>query len=620
MTFLPLNRALESGPFLNFLQKMTSQSQQFAKRARCDTHNEKIRQSEVPEESEQSLPPLARLVPSAAVAVGGKINCLSAIFFHPVRTEEDFLNPTVCFSPLFVHHFFGLKEEIYGFSELCIRIFYTVDTFEVYVKAEATRAGTPADVSIFTSTSSDTLESEEGSFIQSRVLSYLSKVPYPGDFHRSEASFLQAINSPLRAQFNPPGRSVARLHCSHGVEVRMFECQFDDKTRGGQDFYKYHRRIEWFLHFFIDACSNIDHEHRWTVLLPFACPEIDDATTGGPSDGTSPKKSDTRKTSSPKGKANSNSKLAKSTKSVKSSGWSGYELVGLLTLYHFFALPRCRRRVSQFLVFPHFQGRNVGLRLLEWVFDQAIEDPDVGEITVEDPAISFRQLRDIVGLRIALKRAVVKPEDFFPEGTPIREENSPRHRKVRQQQLPQQPQEGRSSQGKSPPKKKVPTPAPSLGVINDSEFKKLLKTSVKESPNQIVRLLEILSLAKIIPHPMPPPPINKTAVPGAETSNPSSVDASRDWRHMNTDQTPALQTCSSPASQSGENDFHISQPMKDLRVRIKKRIRMDHIEEFGSLTPNEQKLNLNKTWFDIYLSYYRTIRKIRCSILQNEFQ
>lgn len=595
---------------------------------------------------------LSCALPTPAVAgVGGKINCLNAIYFHPVKNENDYFNPTIYFSPLFVHHFFGLKEEVHGFSELLIRIFYTVDTFEVYIKVEVTKPGsliaTPASnetSSVISSpsglTSSELLDTEEELHVLLRVLSYLSKVPYPGDFHRTEASFLQAIHSPTRSQFTPPGIFVAHLTGTHGFDIRLFECRFNDCTKMGQEFSKYHRRVEWFLHFFIDACSNIDHDRRWSILLPYVCPSKEPsfatATAALPQKIVHKRSNASAKLDSPRASPKVGTPRRSKTAPFKHS-WSGYELVGVVTLYHFFSLPLCRRRVSQFLIFPHFQGRSVGLQLLEWVFNQAVEDPDVGEITVEDPAMSFGQLRDIVDFKTALRKGALKGGDFFPDGTSLaKKEDSPHGRQHKHAQ---------KSATKKSTTQKTSAHSNDVGMFSDPEFKKRLKAVTKESARQIIRLCEILNLAKLFPHPLPLPPAasslmsNTQTASGGETSrNTTRVvvkEISRDWRHMTHHEhgigqggkhhvrphpTVITQPTTAAIPMATVSDFHTSEAMKEIRVKIKKRIRLDHLEDLGTLSANEQRVHLSNIWNSVYLSYYRTVRKIREAILQHEFE
>lgn len=63
--------------------------------------------------------------------------------------------------------------------------------------------------------------------------------------------------------------------------------------------------------------------------------------------------------------------------------------------------------------------------MLKWVFQQTIDSPEVGEITVENSTRSFGQLWHIIGITIALKKRAVRPEDFFLDEMALVKEELP---------------------------------------------------------------------------------------------------------------------------------------------------------------------------------------------------
>lgn len=68
-------------------------------------------------------------------------------------------------------------------------------------------------------------------------------------------------------------------------------------------------------------------------------------------------------------------------------------LIGYCTAYRFYAFPdRFRLRISQFLLFPPYQKKGHGRRLLQAVYDSAISR-GARDIPVEDPAPEFGRLR-----------------------------------------------------------------------------------------------------------------------------------------------------------------------------------------------------------------------------------
>ncbi|KAI6781075.1 histone acetyltransferase 1 [Emericellopsis cladophorae] len=101
---------------------------------------------------------------------------------------------------------------------------------------------------------------------------------------------------------------------------------------------------------------------------------------------------------------------------------SGYVFVGYSTVYRFYwfqnptppASPRdgwelpegsldlaelpCRKRLSQFIILPPFQGKGHGAQLYKTIFAHYHKQPQTQEFTVEDPNEAFDDLRDICDL------------------------------------------------------------------------------------------------------------------------------------------------------------------------------------------------------------------------------
>jgi len=97
-------------------------------------------------------------------------------------------------------------------------------------------------------------------------------------------------------------------------------------------------------------------------------------------------------------------------------------LAGYFTLFTFHnPFAGSKIRVCQALVLPHLQGRGLGRELLLCTYRLAHEQPNVTEITVEDPAPGFQSLRDAVDLEwlrghwswpLAAATPALKPEEI----------------------------------------------------------------------------------------------------------------------------------------------------------------------------------------------------------------
>ncbi|KFG35766.1 histone lysine acetyltransferase HAT1, partial [Toxoplasma gondii MAS] len=228
------------------------------------------------------------------------MNALQVVRFHPVFADSDFFSPPehLAFSPLFCHHFFKESETVSGFDELSIDIFFAPDTFDTYIRVQGVispKARDPAAV--------------HGALMRD----LFDSVRFPGNLSTSAEEFLANIRR-NRSHFSPPGRVVAerRLHAenqgearkeekqetkkekkekkekekkapqetaAHGeepeveevVKLQLRECSFD--VEDGHPFLLLHRRVEWFLHWFIESASAIHTDSQWRVILPYLVTE-----------------------------------------------------------------------------------------------------------------------------------------------------------------------------------------------------------------------------------------------------------------------------------------------------------------------------------------------------------
>ncbi len=93
-----------------------------------------------------------------------------------------------------------------------------------------------------------------------------------------------------------------------------------------------------------------------------------------------------------------------------------YHFVGYSTLYPFYCFPeRVRLRISQFLVLPPYQQDGHGSALYTAIYEHVLAQPRIAELTVEDPAEAFEDLRDRNDLKMLLANEKFMREGFGPE-------------------------------------------------------------------------------------------------------------------------------------------------------------------------------------------------------------
>ncbi|CEL93542.1 unnamed protein product [Vitrella brassicaformis CCMP3155] len=313
--------------------------------------------------------------PSKKQRLEDRVNTLKSVYFHPCESLKDYYKPPETFQPSFGHHFFDTDQAIMAVEEVArhgsVHICYIPDTFDVFVKVEG--------------------ESPSFQASRERVMECLTKVDFPGGFCPSEHDFIVKLECRATRgwQFQPPGEHVGVLRPTAGagdeqIEIEVRRCTFDES-----EFKPLHRRMEWFLHWFIEGMSEIDQDERWHVYLAYKRPLA------------SPGSVVYRRKLRPRA----------------SSGRPGcLSLCGYVTTYTFWSrsMLGSRSRLSQFLIFPHYHRKGIGRKLYQLIYQQNLDDADVKEMAVEDPAPAFVQLRDVVTVKVAIDRNAVSPLALYP--------------------------------------------------------------------------------------------------------------------------------------------------------------------------------------------------------------
>lgn len=193
------------------------------------------------------------------------------------------------------------------------------------------------------------------------VLSVIAE-KYPAGCLTNLDEFMAKL--PEEAKFSPMGE-VLHSYKRNDVEYEIYKA--DITTPRLED---YHERLQTFLLWFIDASSYIDSDdERWRYFFVF---EI-----------------------------------------RKEAGNTLYSIVGYMTVYQYYAYPdKIRPRISQMLILPPFQKQGHGAQLLQTVDDFFIKDPQVLDITVEDPSYDFLRLRDYIDALGCSKLSSFAPENL----------------------------------------------------------------------------------------------------------------------------------------------------------------------------------------------------------------
>eukprot|EP00366_Plasmodium_knowlesi_P000723 XP_002258220.1 hypothetical protein, conserved in Plasmodium species [Plasmodium knowlesi strain H] len=216
-----------------------------------------------------------------------------------------------------------------------------------------------------------------------------------------------------------------------------------------------------------------------------------------------------------------------------------FYLFGLATTYTFFTFQFDRNRISQFLIFPPMQSKGLGMKVLEKIYHLSIVNSNVKEITVEDPAVSFTQLRDIITIKMCIDLRILSPTILYPSDY-LKTKNIDKE-------------------------------------YVELDKKKFMKVC-KETHKQITRMVETLLLAGVLPHPAPC---------YADTGE-DKVTGIRKKEKKN----------EGPVCLNSMEHFESSDLCKDVRIKIKKRIKNDYI---GNLINK----NMNCMASDVFQDYVK---------------
>ncbi|KAL4065245.1 acyl-CoA N-acyltransferase [Scleroderma citrinum] len=270
------------------------------------------------------------------------------------------------FHPAFTYPIYGEDEKIYGYQDLVIDLRFTSGSLAYFLSVHYAKK-------LDASSTVDDVESILKEFI-------------PPEYETDEATFAARVEEDA-VSFKPIGKLIhsysRRLPASSTlnsvdastdtVEYEVYHATFDDPG-----FKEYHRRMQLFILLYIEAGSYInDEEEGWEFVVLYQ-------------------------------------------KRKRTDGTPTYHFMGYSSLYNFYCFPeKVRLRLSQFVILPPYQRQGHGCKYLSSasselytaIYNYVLSRPSVSELTVEDPAEAFEDLRDRNDLRMLLAH-----EQFMQEG------------------------------------------------------------------------------------------------------------------------------------------------------------------------------------------------------------
>jgi len=271
------------------------------------------------------------------------------------------------FHPTFTYPIFGEEEKIYGYKDLKIDLRFASGSLHQYFSVNYTSK-------LPSSSTVDDIEGTIENFI-------------PQDYERDEAAFLKVVQQDSIA-FKPSGEKIYSYtrqspstpgkgkgialegsldpESEDTIEYEVYRTTWD--TPG---FREYHRKMQIFILFYIEAGSYIvEDETVWEFVVLF-----------------------------------------EKRKRKNSPNVATYHFIGYSSLYPFYCFPeQVRLRLSQFVILPPYQHQGHGSALYTAIYQLVLARQDIAELTVEDPAEAFEDLRDRNDLKMLLNK-----QDFMQE-------------------------------------------------------------------------------------------------------------------------------------------------------------------------------------------------------------
>ncbi|KAJ6620254.1 acyl-CoA N-acyltransferase [Mycena sp. CBHHK59/15] len=280
--------------------------------------------------------------------------------------DESYLE----FHPRFTYPIFGDDEKIYGYSNLVIDLRFASGSLVQFLDVKHTKK----------LTASSTVDDVEGT-----LTGFM-----PSDYYQDEMAFLARVEEDATS-FRPTGQMIytytrpaphSEASKSKGKGVaKPLDPESDDAvvfevyhaTWSSPGFKELHRRMQLFILLYIEAGSYINEEEEtWEFVV-----------------------------------------LYEKRKRRAAPNVATYHFVGYSSLYPFYCFPeRVRMRLSQFVILPPYQRYGHGSELYTAMYQYVLSQPNIAELTVEDPAEAFEDLRDKNDLLMLLSHQRFMEEGF----------------------------------------------------------------------------------------------------------------------------------------------------------------------------------------------------------------
>ncbi|KAJ3798027.1 histone acetyltransferase type B catalytic subunit [Lentinula aff. detonsa] len=270
------------------------------------------------------------------------------------------------FHPAFTYPIFGEEEKIYGYKDLIIDLKFASGSLKQYLSVKWSDK----------LQSVDTVDNVDGTMreflsegIETNEDAFRSQVQEDATSFKPSGKM---IYSYTRSASKGKGKSFAAEQPSpEDEDTVVYEVYHNTWETPG--FKEYHRKMQIFILLYIEAGSYINEEEdAWEFVV-----------------------------------------LYEKRKRQDSPHISTYHFVGYSSLYNFYYFPeKVRLRLSQFVILGPYQRSGHGSELYKAIYQYVVSQSHMGELTVEDPAEAFEDLRDKNDLKMLLSTKQFMEEGF----------------------------------------------------------------------------------------------------------------------------------------------------------------------------------------------------------------
>ncbi|KAJ3776136.1 acyl-CoA N-acyltransferase [Lentinula raphanica] len=270
------------------------------------------------------------------------------------------------FHPAFTYPIFGEEEKIYGYKDLTIDLKFASGSLSQYLSVKWSDK----------LQSVDTVDNVDGT-----IREFLAE-----GIETDEDAF-QALVEKDATSFKPSGEMIYSYTRSttkgKGKSLGTEQLDPEDEdavvyevyhnTWNTPGFREYHRKMQIFILLYIEAGSYINEEEEgWEFVV-----------------------------------------LYEKRKRRGTPNQTTYHFMGYSSLYNFYYFPeKVRLRLSQFVILGPYQRSGHGSELYRSIYQYVLSQPHIGELTVEDPAEAFEDLRDKNDLKMLLSTKQFMEEGF----------------------------------------------------------------------------------------------------------------------------------------------------------------------------------------------------------------